>query len=103
MSLGEGKMLCCMKLGDGTYYSGVGLKLPETWSADNAALLKDAPALRTHLVEEYYASWPQLHTDLIRHSDGNFHSWPLYAMPTDSLCWKTVPGVALIGDAAHVT
>ena len=49
-----------------------------------------------------FGDWPQVHTDLIRLSDGAFRAWPLYTMP-ESLSWQTVPGVTLIGDAAHVT
>lgn len=102
MAFGEGKQIVALKLGDGSYYIGAGLRLPENWSLENAAVLKDPSALRRSLLNDYFADWPQLHTDLIKHSDGDFYAWPLYAMPTESLSWRTVPGVTLIGDAAHV-
>ena len=102
MAFGEGKQIVALKLGDDSYYIGVGLRLPQNWSSENAAVLEDPSALRQLLLNDYFANWPQQHTDLIEHSEGDFYAWPLYAMPTESLSWKTVPGVTLIGDAAHV-
>lgn len=103
IALGEGKQIVALKLGDGSYHIGVGLRLPENWSSENAALLADPSALRRSLLNDHFANWPQLHTDLIKHSDGDLYAWPLYAMPIESLSWRTVPGVTLIGDAAHVS
>lgn len=103
MALGDDKQLLVVKLGDGSYQVGVGLRLPQGWSSDNASLLKDPLTLRKWLAEGPFADWPKAHTDMIRHSDGDFLNWPLYAMPTEALSWQTVPGVALVGDAAHLT
>ena len=103
MALGDEKQLLVVKLGDGSYQIGVGLRVPESWSSENAALLKDHSALRQSLLRDDFADWPQAHADMIRHSDGDFRAWPLYSMPTKSLSWQTVPGVTLIGDAAHLT
>ena len=103
MAVGEGKQIAAQKLGEGSYYIAVGLRLPEHWSSENAALLKDPSALRQSLVHDYFINWPEVHTSLVKYSDGDFRAWPLYAMPTGSLSWQTVPGVTLIGDAAHVT
>jgi 2-polyprenyl-6-methoxyphenol hydroxylase-like FAD-dependent oxidoreductase len=103
MVFGDGKQIAVLKLGDGSYYFGIGLRLPESWSSENAALLEDPSTLRQSLLHDYFVNWPQVHTDLIKHSEGDFRAWPLYAMPTKSLSWQAVPGVTLIGDAAHVT
>ncbi|KIW99155.1 uncharacterized protein Z519_00818 [Cladophialophora bantiana CBS 173.52] len=103
IAFGGGKQIVSLKLGDGSYYVGVGLRLPEEWSAENAAVLEDPKAIRRLLLNDYFADWPKMHTDLIEHSDGTFYAWPLYAMPTESLPWRTVPGVTLIGDAAHAS
>ncbi|RMZ89521.1 hypothetical protein DV736_g3257, partial [Chaetothyriales sp. CBS 134916] len=89
--------------GDGSYYVGAGLHLPENWGSENAAVLKDPSAIRWWLLNDHFANWPQLHTNLIKHSDGEFYAWPLYALPSGSLSWSTVPGVTLIGDAAHLS
>ena len=103
IAFGGGNQIVALKLGDGSYYIGVGLRLPEDWCSEHAAALRDPPALRQLLLNDYFANWPQLHTDLFEHSDEQFFAWPLYGMPTESLSWRTVPGVTLIGDAAHVT
>ena len=103
MVFGDEKQLVVMKLGDGSYYIGVGLRLPESWSSENAALLEDPSALWQSLLRDRFVNWPQVHTDLIKNTEVNFRAWPLYAMPTKSLSWQAVPGVTLIGDAAHVT
>ena len=103
LALGDEKQIAVQKLGDGSYYIAVGLRLPETWKSVNSGLLKNPSALRQSLLHDYFVDWPQVHTDLIKHSEGDFRAWPLYAMPTESLSWQAVPGVTLIGDAAHVT
>jgi len=103
MALGGEKQFLIVKLGDGSYQIGVGLRFSESWSSENASLLKDPSALRQSLLRDGFADWPQVHTDMIRHSDGDFRAWPLYTMPKKSLSWQTVPGVTLIGDAAHLT
>ena len=103
LAVGGGKQLAVQKLGDKSYSIGVGLRIPESWSTDDASLREHPSKLRRLLLDENFADWPQVHTDLIKHSEGEFRVWPLYAMPTKSLSWQTVPGVALIGDAAHLT
>ncbi|KAJ6442481.1 putative monooxygenase [Purpureocillium lavendulum] len=86
MALGDERQITVVQLGDGSYQVGIGLRLPESWSSENAALLKDPQALH-----------------MIRFSNGGFRDWPLYAMPTEALSWQPSPGVTLIGDAAHLT
>nr|POF12725.1 tetracycline resistance protein from transposon [Quercus suber] len=103
IALGLGKQVAAQCLGDGSYHIYVGMQLPESWTADNPTLLQDPVAFRKFLLKEHFAGWPAIHTDMIEHSEGGFRAWPLYAMPTSSLAWQTVPGVTLVGDAAHVS
>ncbi|KAF5983661.1 hypothetical protein FBULB1_3692 [Fusarium bulbicola] len=35
-------------------------------------------------------------------AEGPFHAWPLYRSPASSVSWQRVPGVTLLGDAAHL-
>jgi 2-polyprenyl-6-methoxyphenol hydroxylase-like FAD-dependent oxidoreductase len=102
MSMGSHRVVAAMRLGDRSYYTFVGLSLPEPWKADNVALLNDAEALKRTLVTKYLSGWSKINTDLIAHSDGEFYTWPLYGLAAEDLDWQTVPGVALIGDAAHI-
>ncbi|KIW80229.1 hypothetical protein Z517_06844 [Fonsecaea pedrosoi CBS 271.37] len=103
IAFGAGKQIVVFKLGDGAYYVGVGLRLPERWSTDNATILENPSALRQWLCDEHFADWPQVHTDLITCSDGKVYAWPLYTVPTASLPWTTVSGITLVGDAAHLS
>lgn len=102
MSMGGRRLVAAMRLGDRSYYTFAGLSLPESWRSDNASLLNDPEALRRTLVTKYFADWSHTNTDLIAHSDGGFYTWPLYGVSAEDMEWQTVPGVALIGDAAHI-
>lgn len=102
MSMGSHRLIAAMRLGDRSYYTFAGLSLPETWKSDNAALLNDPAALRHTLVTKYLSDWSKKNTDLITHSDGEFYVWPLYGLAAEDVEWQTVPGVALVGDAAHI-
>jgi 2-polyprenyl-6-methoxyphenol hydroxylase-like FAD-dependent oxidoreductase len=102
MSMGGRRVVAAMRLGDRSYYTFAGLSLPESWKSDNAALLNDPEALRSTLVTKYFSDWSKTNTDLIAHSDGEFYTWPLYGVSAEDMEWQTVPGIALIGDAAHL-
>ncbi|CAK3846950.1 related to tetracycline resistance from transposon Tn4351 Tn4400 [Lecanosticta acicola] len=103
LAFGDAKNIICMKLGDGSYYVAFGTWLPENWVEENPVLAKDPTALRQWILDEHLADWPAVHRDLIKYSDANFRPWKLVSMPTDAIPWKTVPGVTLLGDAAHCT
>ena len=91
-----------MRLSDGSYATGCALRLPESFSKENADLMQDPAGFRKMLAERYFGNWPELLKGLL--TNGNeIRPWPLYFMPTGALAWATVPGVALVGDAAHLT
>ena len=102
MSMGGRRVVTAMRLGDGSYYAFAGLSLPESWKLDNADLLKDPPRLKQELVAKHFADWPKATTDLITKSDGEIYTWPLYGISAEEAGRETVPGVTLIGDAAHM-
>jgi len=103
MALGSGKNIIAQRMGSGSYNIYAALPLPEHWSkeSENAELLH-SPSFRQHLVQTHYADWSKDLTDLITLSDGDWHSWPLYTLPSEAVAWSSVPGVTLVGDAAHV-
>jgi len=101
MSMGGCRTMNAMRLGDRSYYTFAGLSLPESWKSDNAGFLKDPPRLKRELVAKYFADWPKATTDLMAKSDGDVYTWPLYGVSAEAVGWETVPGVTLIGDAAH--
>ncbi|KAK4624391.1 Monooxygenase asqM [Fulvia fulva] len=102
IGMGDRKMIVVMKLGSDAYYIAVGLWMSENFKDENTALVDDPDKLRQSILEQHFTDWPKTHTDLIRHSDGHFHVWPLYSLPTDAMDWQSVPGVTLVGDAAHL-
>lgn len=59
----------------------------------------DAETVRARLLERY-EGWAPPVLDLLRHGTAFVHR-PLYALPVDH-AWPHVPGVTLIGDAAHL-
>ncbi|KAI6912620.1 hypothetical protein D0869_04228 [Hortaea werneckii] len=100
MALGGGQQLVGQRLGNGSYFVGVGLHLPEAW--DVKANLADPSAFRHELVLNDFKEFADQQKDLILHSEGAFYSWPLYELPKNSLRWEHIPGATLIGDAAHL-
>lgn len=102
-SVGTGKMLTLQYTGDGLYNVYIGLKLPDSWATEGSSLLQDPPALRKWLIEEPFADWADSVTDVIQDGEGEFRVWSLGSVPLESLNWTSVPGVTLVGDAAHVT
>ncbi|KAK4541576.1 hypothetical protein LTR36_007873 [Oleoguttula mirabilis] len=102
LAMGGGKQVIGQLLGDGSFYTGVGLSsLPEDFDAKTA--LADPSAFRERLLRDEFADFAEEQRDLIKHSEGEIYPWPLYEMPVDSLSWESVPGVTVIGDAAHVS
>ncbi|TKA61611.1 hypothetical protein B0A55_11219 [Friedmanniomyces simplex] len=99
----SGHQIIAQGLADGSYQINISLPVTEGWmtSSTGAALIADPQALRDFLLQ-FYADWAPTATDLIRKSDGAFRPWPLYALPFETLDWKTVPGLTLVGDAAHL-
>ena len=72
---------------------------------DNAYMegLMNHEAFVDSLLDIEFSTWHSDLRNLIKYTAGPFHPWPLYAMPPSALNWKPVPGVTLIGDAAHVS
>ncbi|KAF2651825.1 putative monooxygenase [Lophiostoma macrostomum CBS 122681] len=105
MAFGNKKMFITMRMGDGSYFVGVGLHLPQNWSSERSDLMENPSALRDWLLSEPFSDWSSTQKDIIRHTEGNFRPWPLYALPTEELesKWQSVPGLTLLGDAAHLT
>lgn len=102
MSFGRQKAIAAQRMGDESYSLLFGLPLPEE-STVKTDLIKRPKELREWLLRKIYHDWASVNTDILRYSDAGFGVWTLYGMPKDALSWETVPGIALIGDAAHLT
>jgi 2-polyprenyl-6-methoxyphenol hydroxylase-like FAD-dependent oxidoreductase len=79
---------------------GVSLRVPKDWTATRGVDWSDTAAARAVLLAEF-ADWSTELTDLIRNCDDTIVPRLIYALPTGH-SWSRVPGVTLVGDAAHV-
>lgn len=87
--------------GGTTIAFGCGLRVPENWVTDSGIDWHETESVRAGLLREY-PGWTPALTDLIRECDDDA-IWPrpIHALPT-GLTWERVPGVTLVGDAAHL-
>jgi 2-polyprenyl-6-methoxyphenol hydroxylase-like FAD-dependent oxidoreductase len=97
-ALSDNKAL--MGHGGDRIHLGASLRVPQDWIASRGVDWTDAPAAREALLKEF-ADWSAELTDLIRHCDDTIVPRLIYALPVGH-SWERVPGVTLVGDAAHV-
>jgi 2-polyprenyl-6-methoxyphenol hydroxylase-like FAD-dependent oxidoreductase len=79
---------------------GAAFRLPQDWLATCGVDWTDPHAARAALLEQL-SGWSSELTDLVRAADDTITPRQIFALPTDH-CWSRVPGVTLVGDAAHV-
>ena len=94
-ALAPGKGFLVYREAGGTLHTYVQLKAPQDWLAD-----ADGASVSARVVAEFDGWAPEL-TALITDSDTAPVVRPLYALPAGHR-WARVPGVTLIGDAAHL-
>ena len=99
-ALSEGRGFLTHKGSDGSVHVYAALKVPEDWLKTCGVDWTDASAARAKLLE-MFAGWEDGLLDLIRYCDDEITPRPIYALPSDHT-WSRVPGVTLLGDAAHV-
>ena len=74
--------------------------IPLDWYVTAGIDIADTKAVREYLLERF-ADWHDSLLDLIRRSDGGFINRPIFVLPSGHT-WDHVPGVTLLGDAAHL-
>jgi 2-polyprenyl-6-methoxyphenol hydroxylase-like FAD-dependent oxidoreductase len=97
-ALAPGKGFLAYREGDGTLHTYVQLKVAEDWLADTGAA--DGASASARVAAEFDGWAPEL-TALITDSDTAPVVRRLYTLPAGHR-WARVPGVTLIGDAAHL-
>jgi 2-polyprenyl-6-methoxyphenol hydroxylase-like FAD-dependent oxidoreductase len=97
-ALAAGKGLLAHRERGGTLHAYVQLKAPQDWLADTDAA--DGASVSARVLAEFGGWAPEL-TTLITDSDTAPVVRPLYTLPVGHR-WARVPGVTLIGDAAHL-
>ncbi|MCI3928011.1 FAD-dependent oxidoreductase [Streptomyces sp. AN091965] len=96
---GNGTWLVAHREKDGTLHAYITLTKPQGWFA--TLDLTDTAAAAARIAEEYDGWAPEL-TALITASDAAPILRPLHALPVGHR-WDRVPGVTLLGDAAHLS
>ncbi|GAM39858.1 monoxygenase [Talaromyces pinophilus] len=102
LALSKGRQFFLHYLGDGSYHLAVGMKLPENWNPDPTKL-HEPSALWQSLLQHEFVEWSPEIRRLIQSATHGYRSWPLYSISRASVPWEHVPGVTLLGDAAHLT
>ncbi|MFF1698754.1 FAD-dependent oxidoreductase [Streptomyces sp. NPDC058257] len=99
-ALGEGKGFLAHREIDGSLHIYTALKVPEDWissidfTADRTDLAKAA-------VLEHFADWDKSLQALVADADGALIPRRVHTLPIGHR-WDRVPGVTLLGDAAHL-
>ncbi|MFC8448904.1 FAD-dependent oxidoreductase [Kitasatospora sp. NPDC057223] len=97
-ALGDGRGFLAHREGDGSLHVYAALRAPEDWAA--GVDLTDAGAARAALLEQF-ADWDESLRALVTEADGTLTARPIHALPVGHR-WERVPGVTLLGDAAHL-
>ncbi|MFJ8636638.1 FAD-dependent oxidoreductase [Streptomyces sp. NPDC093568] len=98
-TLAPGKAIMAHRESGGTLHTYVTLAKPQDWFA--RIDFSDAAAATARIAQEFHGWAPEV-TALITDSDTAPVLRPLNALPIEHR-WDRVPGVTLIGDAAHVS
>lgn len=105
--MGDEKQVSAQRQGDGSYRVYLGVTVAEDFATNGPVDLAegDGEAARGFFVTnaDFFGTWGSSLKDIITYSEGAFRAWPLYHMPSFALSWASVPGVTVIGDAAHVS
>ncbi|KXH30961.1 hypothetical protein CSAL01_07590 [Colletotrichum salicis] len=104
MASGHGRTVSVQQVSDRSYRVYVGLVAPENLTRTTLDMA-DTEATPQKLLSspEFFADFAPELRSFISDAEGPFRLWPLYRMPVSSVKWGRVPGVTLLGDAAHVS
>lgn len=97
-SMAPGQGIFAHREPDGVLHTYVALRKPMTWVSEIEAA---EPAAALRLVAAEFESWAPALTALITDGETDPVLRPIHALPQDGR-WTRVPGVTLLGDAAHL-
>jgi 2-polyprenyl-6-methoxyphenol hydroxylase-like FAD-dependent oxidoreductase len=98
-ALAPGKGIMAHREPNGVLHTYVGLKKPEDWIA---GIDFSDPAAVVACVAKELGGWAPELTALITDGETDPVLRPIYALPGEHR-WNRIPGVTLLGDAAHLT
>lgn len=98
IALAPGKGIIGHREANGALRTYVALNKPKDWieSID----FSDSVTALARVAEEFKGWTPKM-TELITNSETDPVAWPIHALPVEHR-WDRVPGVTLLGDAAHL-
>jgi 2-polyprenyl-6-methoxyphenol hydroxylase-like FAD-dependent oxidoreductase len=100
-ALSDGKGLLAHRNGEGGITVYIALKTPEQWgTSDGIDFLHTTQAVKQQLLSSF-ADWDDQLRALITESDTELLPRGIYTLPAGHR-WERVPGVTLLGDAAHL-
>ncbi|MFD0352363.1 FAD-dependent oxidoreductase [Streptomyces sp. NPDC127110] len=92
------RSLVLQRNGNGHVRAYVNFRGPQDWHA--GLDLADTPAVRAYLLAQYQG-WHESLLDILRDNEGGFVNRPVHVLPVGH-SWQRVPGITLLGDAAHL-
>ncbi|KAI8945602.1 monooxygenase [Xylaria longipes] len=109
VTIGAGHLIVIQQLSDRTYRVYAGLEEDETVTQPGGILdFTDIEKSRAALIERFADFGPQQRA-FVENAEGPWRIWPLYYLDAkifspeaDGKTWTRAPGVALLGDAAHL-
>ncbi|KAL5625819.1 hypothetical protein FOBRF1_000162 [Fusarium oxysporum] len=103
LAMGQHKIMAVQQLGDRSYRFYMGMDAPEELYRRPLGH-EDTEDIRQKFLSspEFFANWAPNLKEYLANAEGPFHAWPLYRLPVSSVSWKRVPGLTLLGDAAHL-
>ncbi len=78
----------------------IALKTPEPWTPADGIDVRDTEATKRHLLN-HFPDWNDQLRALIAESETALIPRPIFALPIGHR-WERIPGVTLLGDAAHL-
>ncbi|MFD8420370.1 FAD-dependent oxidoreductase [Streptomyces sp. NPDC059466] len=99
-ALGDGKGFLAHRAPDGSLHVYVALRTPADWAASGPVDFTEAETAKAALLE-HFPDWDERLRALVADADGELVPRPVHALPVGHR-WDRVPGVTLLGDAAHL-
>jgi len=99
-ALSDEKGLITHRDGDGRITVYIAFKTPEQWMMSSEIDVHDTEAAKVQLLT-HFADWDDQLRALIAESDAELIARPIYSLPIGHR-WERIPGVTLLGDAAHL-
>ncbi|MGI5466443.1 FAD-dependent oxidoreductase [Streptomyces sp. CA-132043] len=100
MARADEKGLITQRTSSGRLDVVAAFRAPRDWHTSAGVGPADTAAVRAHLLERF-DGWHDSLLALLRDNDEGFVDRPLFALPVPHT-WHHVPGVTLLGDAAHL-